>query len=132
MSEALHLKVVTPVRVAVDAAVDAVSVPAALGVLGVLPGHAPLLASLGIGVLTYRVGDRENRLVVLKGFVEIASNTVTVLADQIELPEEVDVAAARAAIKAGEEAMRTVADEAQAEARESIEAATARLAVAGS
>ena len=130
MSEALHLRVVTPLRVVVDAAVDAVTVPGALGALGILPGHAPLLASLAIGVLSYRVDSHEHRLAVMKGFVEVRGNTVTVLADRAELPGEIDALEAAKAKQAAEDAMRVVTGEAQAEARETIEAATARLAVA--
>ena len=53
MSEGrLHLKVVTPVRVVVDTEADEVTLPGALGALGILPGHAPLLATLGIGELS--------------------------------------------------------------------------------
>jgi F-type H+-transporting ATPase subunit epsilon len=130
VSEALHLKVVTPTRVVVDAQVDAVTVPGALGALGILPEHAPLLASLAIGVLEYRTGQSLHRLVILKGFAEVAGNVVTVLADHAEKPEEIDLEAARKSRQEGEDALRVVADEAQVAAREAIEAATARIAVA--
>lgn len=130
MSEALHLRVITPVRVVVDTAVDAITVPGALGALGILPGHAPLLSSLGIGVLSYWVGTREHQVAVVKGFLEVASSGVTVLADHAELPEEIDLEAAYRAKNEGEEAMRVVADEAQLLAREQVESATVRIAVA--
>jgi F-type H+-transporting ATPase subunit epsilon len=47
----LHLKVVTPTRVAVDIACDEVTLPGAFGALGILPGHTPLLTQLRIGEL---------------------------------------------------------------------------------
>ena len=87
MSEGrLHLKVVTPTRVVVDAEADEVGLPGALGVLGILPGHAPLLASLSIGEMWYREGVREYNLALQWGFVEVVDNTVTVLAEVAELP----------------------------------------------
>ena len=130
MSEALHLKVVTPVRVLVDAAVDSVTVPGALGELGILPGHSPLLGSLGIGELTYRQGKDVHTLAIFRGFLEVAGSAVTVLADAAELPDEIDVPAAKAARIAAEDALRTAAGEEQDKAREQLESATLRLAVA--
>jgi F-type H+-transporting ATPase subunit epsilon len=132
VSEALHLRVVTPVRVLVDAAVDGVTVPGALGALGILPGHSPLLGSLGIGELTYRQGNDVHTLAIFRGFLEVAGSGVTVLADAAELPGEIDVAAAKAALIAAEDALRTAAGDEQTTAREQLEAATVRLAVAAS
>jgi F-type H+-transporting ATPase subunit epsilon len=133
VSEALHLRVVTPTRVLVsDAVVDVVTVPGALGEIGILPGHTPLLASLGIGPLAYRQGKTATAMAIFRGFVEVSGTTVTVLADAAELPEEIDVDAAKAAGAAAEDAMRTAAGEEQTAAREQLESATVRLAVAAS
>ena len=59
MAERLTLELATPTRMVVAAEVDEVVVPGSEGYFGVLPGHAPLLATLGIGELTYRVGRDE-------------------------------------------------------------------------
>ena len=49
----LTLTVVTPERSVVDkAACDAVTLPGELGELGILPGHTPLVALLGVGRVT--------------------------------------------------------------------------------
>jgi F-type H+-transporting ATPase subunit epsilon len=102
----LHLKVVTPSRVAVDVVCDQVTLPGALGAPGILPGHTPLLTQLRIGELWYTQGMREHYLALQWGFGEVASDEkstrVTVLAEVAELPEKV---AAEAALKSatGEE-----------------------------
>ena len=49
----LQLNIVSPERLVVRDAVSAVTVPAKNGYIGVLPGHAPLLAELVPGELTY-------------------------------------------------------------------------------
>jgi F-type H+-transporting ATPase subunit epsilon len=126
----LHLKVVTPTRVAVDAEVDEVTLPGAVGALGILPGHTPLLTSLRIGELSYRTGMREHFLAVQWGFAEIANDQVTVLAEVAELPEEIAVEAARAEKKAAEEALRTAAGKEFDHQRAHFEAAVTRIAVA--
>ena len=131
MSEGrLRLKVFTPVRVVVDTEADEVTLPAALGALGVLPGHAPLLASLAIGELSYRTASREHYIAVQRGFVEINADTVTVLADVAELPAEIDVEAAREEKAAAEAALRSAAGDEFEHQRAHLEAAITRIAVA--
>ena len=130
MSEGkLHLKVITPTRVVVDAEVDTVTLPGALGALGILPGHAPLLASLRIGELSYRAGNREHYLAIHMGFAEINADTVTVLADIAELPAEIDVALARAEKAVAEEAMKGGTSADLDTSRAGLEGAITRIAV---
>ena len=126
----MRLKVVTPVRVVVDTEADEVTLPAPLGALGVLPGHAPLLASLAIGELSYRTASREHFIAVQRGFVEVTADTVTVLADVAELPAEIDVEAAREEKAAAEAALRSAAGDEFEHQRAHLEAAITRIAVA--
>ncbi len=62
-----------------------------------LPGHAPLLAELGIGLLTYRTEKATRSCTAMGGFVEVLGDRVIVLADRAERAEEIDAARARAA-----------------------------------
>ena len=52
----LSLEIATPMRLVATETVDEVVAPGSEGYFGVLPGHAPLLTTLGIGELTYRIG----------------------------------------------------------------------------
>lgn len=130
MADRLHLKVVTPTRVVVDEVVDEVQLPGMLGVLGILPGHAPLLASLSIGELAYRKGVREQYLAIQWGFAEVTGDAVTVLAEVAEKPEEIDVEEARKARVAAEEALRAASPEEFAQHKTVLDAAVTRLKVA--
>ena len=78
-------------------AVDTVTVPGLNGELGILPGHTPLISQLRTGVLTFAQGERTGQLLVSGGFVEVASDRVSVLAEIAERPEEIDAARARLA-----------------------------------
>jgi len=69
-----------------------------------LPGHAPLLTELGVGILTYHKGSEVRRLTVVNGYAEVLPDRVIVLAEASERAEEIDVQRAR-----------TAADRAQAE-----------------
>ena len=99
----LTLEIVTPDRALVSEQVDEVQLPGSDGYFGVLPGHTPLLASLQVGELWYRIGQEKYYLAVAFGFVEVLPERVTVLAQIAERAHEIDVARAEAAKKRAEE-----------------------------
>jgi len=80
----------TPTRLLVTAEVDEVVAPGVEGYFGVLPGHAAFLTTLGSGEVTYRSGQREERMAVTGGFAEVQAERVVILAEQAELPGEID------------------------------------------
>jgi F-type H+-transporting ATPase subunit epsilon len=97
VADRLTLELATPTRMVVAEVVDEVVIPGSQGYFGVLPGHAPLLATLGIGELTYRNGREERHVAVAGGFAEVRNDKVIVLADAAELPGEIDRARAERA-----------------------------------
>jgi F-type H+-transporting ATPase subunit epsilon len=125
----IHLEIVTPERSVVSDLVDEVTLPGEEGYLGVLPGHTPLLTSLKIGEIKYRSGSASKYLFVSWGFVEIVPDRVTVLADIAELPQDIDVSAAKAAKDAAEQKLRSPEDDFMA-AQIALEQALARMQVA--
>ena len=97
MADRLTLELATPTRLVLSAEVDEVVIPGSQGYFGVLPGHAPLLATLGIGELTYRVGRDEYHVAVSRGFAEVLNDKVIILADAAETPADIDRARAERA-----------------------------------
>jgi len=97
VADRLTLELATPTRLVVTAEIDEVVVPGSLGYFGVLPGHAPLLATLGIGEVTYRVGREEYHVAVAGGFAEVRNDKVIILADVAETPGDIDRARAERA-----------------------------------
>jgi len=111
MTDSLRLEVVTPSRRVLESRATEVRIPGALGELGVLPGHTPLLTSLGTGEVTWDDGKTTGRLVVQGGFAEVQPDAVTVLAAIAETVDEVDVDAARTALADAQEALKTASAE---------------------
>ena len=99
----LQLEIVTPDRSLVREEVDEVQLPGAEGYLGVLPGHTPLLATLTVGELWYRIGQEKHFLAITSGFGEVLPDRITVLAQVAERAEDIDVVRAEAARKRAEE-----------------------------
>ena len=101
----LHLQIVSADRSLVNEQVDEVEIPGADGYLGILPGHTPLLTTMGVGELWYRQGQEKHYLSIAFGFAEVGPERVTILAQLAEKADEIDPARAEAAKKRAEERM---------------------------
>jgi len=85
----MQLDIVTPDRKVVVGETSDVVVPGLEGEFEVLPGHAPFLSLLGTGILSFKQGGRDVRLMVSGGYVEVDSDHVIVLCESAALAEEV-------------------------------------------
>ena len=83
-SGSLHVVVISPERTVFDGPADAVVAPALDGELGILRGHAPLMALLGSGQMRVTRGGTVDRFHVEGGFLQVADNIVTVLSERAE------------------------------------------------
>ncbi len=110
MPDTFTLEVVTPARQVVNEAANEAQIPVLGGYIGVLPGHTPLLAEMGIGELSYQIGGREFYCTAIGGFVEVLADRVIVLADAAERAEEINVARAEAARDRAQKRMATTND----------------------
>ena len=103
MAEALfQVEVVSPERPLFRGAAAAVVAEAHDGEVGILPGHAPLMALLGTGVVRVKAeGLRETseRFAVRGGFLQVLGKKVTLLVTQAIRAAEVDAPKARAALE---------------------------------
>src|ERR1700733_12380227 len=97
LPENIELQVVTPERHVLQETVQAVEMPGKEGYLGILPGHAPLITELGIGILAYRKDGQTRYLTVIHGYAEVLPDRVIVLAEVSERAEEIDSGRSRAA-----------------------------------
>jgi len=133
----LTLRVITPDRIVLDTPAESVRVPALDGSMGFLPRHAPLVAALDLGTLSWREGGKEQTLFVSGGFVEVKQDTVRVVSEAGERPQDIDVERARAAEKRARERLDQGRGKADAQidilrAELALQRALARLRTAGS
>ena len=80
----LHLKVVTPRRLLVEADVEAVFLPTLEGEIGVLPGHRPLFVGIGRGKLRHRTAGEEESVAVRGGYAQVQPERVVVMTEVAE------------------------------------------------
>ena len=103
----LRLEIVTPEAKTYSDDVESVVVPGAEGEFGVLPQHVALMTEIVPGELRIVKDGQEMRLAVGSGFVEVTQESVSVLTDMAIREEEIDEAAAEAAIRRAEDAMKS-------------------------
>jgi len=134
----LRVRLVTPERILLEQFADAVELPAKTGYMEVLYGHAPLLAELGAGDVTlHGASGGENpgnseRYNVSWGFVEVLPDRVTILANDAQVPSQIDVSAAKQQLDHGHELWNQAGDDADKydQANHVIHEAEAKLASA--
>ena len=80
----IHLKVVTPRRLLVEADVEAVFLPTLEGEIGVLPGHRPLFVGIGRGKLRHRTAGEEESVAVRGGYAQVQPERVVVMTEVAE------------------------------------------------
>ena len=76
----LKVSVISPEAVLFEGETDAVVAPAFDGEIGILTGHAPLMALLGSGML--RLGGSGQRFNVSGGFLQVINDDVRVVTEQ--------------------------------------------------
>lgn len=122
------LRIITPERLFYEKEVKMVEFNTTEGEIGVLPGHIPMTVIVKPGILniTEEEGDKEAALHA--GFVEILPEKVTILAEVIEWPEEIDAERAQAAKDRAEERLRSRTPETDiARAETALARAVARI-----
>ena len=95
----IRCEIVSQDRLVFEGDADIVIVPGSLGEMGILPGHAPLLSALELGVIKVKSGDQEEVFTVTGGFIEVQPDIVTVMADAAESVEEIDIDRAEKAME---------------------------------
>lgn len=118
--------------------VAAVQIPASGGSMGILAGHAPLLAELGVGECVVKLPNgAEETYAVAGGTVEVSREQVTVLADTAERASDIDLTGAEEALVAARllltnlEANPDAANVNRDELNETIRREQSRIRIAG-
>ncbi len=125
-----QLRIITPDRVFYENTVEMVEFNTTEGQIGVLPGHIPLTVIVKPGILTIHEAEGEKMAALHAGFAEILPEGITILAEIIEWPEEIDQGRAEAALHRAEERLHSKTPETDiARAETALQRAVARIQV---
>ena len=107
----IRLRIVTPAKVKVDEPADMIIMRCTSGDMGILPGHEPRSAVLDYAPLRILGGGYERHIAVYGGLAVIENDVLTILTDDAEWPEEIDLAQARADRERAEQRIQDIEDD---------------------
>ena len=97
-----HLKIITPDRIFYEGEATMVEFNTTEGEIGVLKNHIPMTVIVKPGVLVI-TGEETKEAALHGGFVEILPDKVTIMAEIIEWPDEIDLERAEEAKERAEQ-----------------------------
>ncbi|MDI3417191.1 F0F1 ATP synthase subunit epsilon [Streptomyces luteolus] len=101
MAAELHVELVAADRQVWSGEATLVVARTTSGDIGVMPGHQPLLGVLESGPVTIRTTSEVGTIVaaVHGGFISFADNKLSLLAETVEMADEIDVQRAERALE---------------------------------
>jgi len=106
MADTFELEIIAADRVFFRGKCEHLVITAIDGLLGILPGHEPLVTCLPTGELRYMVDGKWQYAAISEGFIQVMPEKSVILADSCELPEEIDIKRAEEAKQRAEERLR--------------------------
>ena len=100
----IHLEVITPAKAAYKGEVQSLTVPGSMGSFQILYNHAAIISSLDVGIVKIR--EQKDNLLEFSiggGTVEVLNNSVLLLAESFERPEEIDIERAQRSLERAKE-----------------------------
>ena len=102
----INLEIITPEKIIYKDSVDSITVPGTKGMFQVLKDHAPLMSTIEIGVITVNKSDEKTYLTTAGGTIEVLYNNVLILADSVEVIDDIDIDRAERAKTRAEENLK--------------------------
>lgn len=130
--QTLQLDILTPEKRVVSAAVKFVAAPGTEGEFGVLPGHTDFFALLKSGEVVFEDAAGKHHVAVSWGYAHVRAEAVSILVENAEKAEEIDIDRAKKDMEQWEQAYAGVTpDDPNFEIfRAKIERAKARIETA--
>ena len=91
MADVMKLNVITPDKQFYTGDVTMVEMTTTEGNIGVYPNHIPLTAVVAPGVLKIHEGSDVRKAALHSGFIEVLPQEITIMAEVVEWPDEIDV-----------------------------------------
>lgn len=104
------LKIITPDRVFYEDTVEMVEFNTIEGEVGIYAKHVPTTMIIAPGILTITKDGATKDAALHAGFAEVLTDQVTIMAEVVEWPEEIDVERAEAARERAENRLKEKAD----------------------
>lgn len=131
MSDTFYIEVLTPDRKFFWGDVQSLVLNTPSGEIGILKNHMPIVALVDVGTIKIKKNDNWIEAVLGQGFMEVTQNSVIILVDTAEWPDEIDLNRAKAAKERAQERILRQANQTEyVQSKAALARAMARL-VAG-
>ncbi|MBS6642442.1 MAG: ATP synthase F1 subunit epsilon [Clostridiaceae bacterium] len=91
MADMFKLQVITPDKKFYEGEVSMVELTTTEGQIGVYKNHIPMTAIVAPGVLTIHEANDVKRAALHAGFIQILPELITIMAETVEWPDEIDI-----------------------------------------
>ncbi|MBE6862976.1 MAG: ATP synthase F1 subunit epsilon [Ruminococcus sp.] len=106
MAKTFHLEIIATDRIFYQGDCEHLVITAIDGLVGIMAGHEPIVTTLPTGELKYMVDGKWNYAAISGGFIQVMPDSSIILADNCELPEEIDIKRAQEARERAQERLR--------------------------
>ena len=100
------VEIITPERKFYQDDVECIIVPAPDGELGILKGHAPMVAAVSTGLIRIKQDGKWIEAYTSEGFLEVRKDETIILSQEVEWPDEIDYKREQAEKQRAEEQLR--------------------------
>ena len=101
-----QIDIITPERQFFSGEIESMVMDTPDGKRGIMAGHAPMVMSVAIGQIELKIDGQWKTAFSSEGFVEVTPHGVTLMAQTVEWPEEIDARRAAEAEKRAQERLR--------------------------
>ena len=124
------LKIITPDRIFYEGEASMVEFNTTEGEIGIYKEHVPTTVIIAPGILTITEENEQKQAALHAGFVEILQDKVTIMAEIVEWPDEIDLERAQEALQRAQERLVSKTPEPDiARAETALHRAVARINV---
>lgn len=102
----MHLEIVTPEKIVYSEEIDELTVPTTQGEITILPEHVSLVTRVTEGEMKVKIKGKSHFLAVTGGFLQIADNKITILAEYAVRSDDINTQKVLDAKKRAEEALK--------------------------
>ena len=107
------LQIITPEKKVFDGETEQIIVRTTVGDVGILNGHEPYCAALGVGQMRIMINGEFRRAATSGGIIKVSKESTTILVQTCEWADEIDVERAEAAQQAAEERKKAAKSDAE-------------------
>ena len=106
MATPYKIDIITPERMFYSGEIESLVLDTPDGKRGIMAGHTPMIVAVAIGEIDLKIDGKWKKAFSSEGFIEVTPSGLTMMAQTVEWPEEIDARRAAEAEKRAQERLR--------------------------